>query len=861
MTNFYLYLDFFGFITYFFYLLHVIRVRRKVNYSITLLALGIVFFVWSYAMIIIHNPDSILKNVHIAFIINDISWILGTSLFFLFHIQFTESKRFKNKIVFMSFYAFFNLLLIFTRSFDSSDLLRLQDIGWIKPFKMQLWEIVFSTYLAISFLISLYLLFQSIKNSNSIVIRKRSYQLLMQDIVAAVLGVILHILIPMQTNYKFPAMGHLSLLIWFTWIVFSMNRYKLLLYTPSEYAKNNVVNSIDKAVMILDQNNKIQNINTNARILLGFDLSDLKGKTLDVLFKDKDLLSSIANNKFFINQNTEIISKTNKTLFLNTTFSILTDKEGFPSGYLVIISERMDIIESEKIEFKNLQSLKLLSESAIGFVELAPDEDIYQYIGEKLKEIAGENTIIAVNSVDETNMLSTTMAVYGLGKYISQVMSLMGSHPLGRSYKILPDEQLDLLYTGKLIELKGGMYELTFKQIPERVCKAIERLIKLERVYGIAFIWNGVMYGNAAIITLKNKTIKYPHFIEAFANQSSIALQKRIAEQALRFSEKKYKSYIDNSPQSIFIIDQTYKILETNEACSKLTYYEEIELLSMYFSELFIKEKLNPIEGFINKIKSEGKAENIKSLKRKNADTIYISLSAAAISKDKYIVFCQDVNSNILANERLKSALEEKDVLLKEVHHRVKNNMQVIISLINMQINEDTMSKEIIEKFRALQERVRTMAFIHEGLYNSKDLSKIQFGNYIKRLTQNLSDLYTTDKSIVFDIEVENFLFDINKAIPCGLVVNELISNALKYAFKERVREEKIIKIELKQEQTMYVLHVSDNGIGLPESFDIKNTESLGLWLVNILVNDQLDGSLTIDRNSGTRFSIRFPVG
>ena len=218
----------------------------------------------------------------------------------------------------------------------------------------------------------------------------------------------------------------------------------------------------------------------------------------------------------------------------------------------------------------------------------------------------------------------------------------------------------------------------------------------------------------------------------------------------------------------------------------------------------------------------------------------------------------------------------------KEIHHRIKNNLQVISSLLDLQaekfaVDEVYDTSKVLAAFRDSQNRVISMALIHEELYGSKEVSTLNFATYLQKLTEELFRCYNVGASevkMVLDIE-ENIFFDMDTAVPLGMIVNELVSNSLKHAFPDEKTGE--IKIKLSREineksedsriedsneackSTSYILVVSDNGVGMPESINLEDSDTLGLQLVTILV-DQLDGELDLDRNSSTKFTIKITV-
>ena len=208
------------------------------------------------------------------------------------------------------------------------------------------------------------------------------------------------------------------------------------------------------------------------------------------------------------------------------------------------------------------------------------------------------------------------------------------------------------------------------------------------------------------------------------------------------------------------------------------------------------------------------------------------------------------------AEAQIKAQLQEKDVLLKEVHHRVKNNMQVISSLLNLQ-SRQIKDPEVLEMFRESQRRIRSMALIHERLYQSSDLSRIEFSQYLRNLATHLFHSYKADSSrIRLKIDAEEVFLNINTAIPSGLIINELVSNALKHGFPEGRSGELDIDLH-RVEGDGYVLQVKDDGVGFPEGLDFRKTGTLGMQIISTLV-EQIEGRLELSRENGTAFRVEF---
>jgi two-component system CheB/CheR fusion protein len=215
-----------------------------------------------------------------------------------------------------------------------------------------------------------------------------------------------------------------------------------------------------------------------------------------------------------------------------------------------------------------------------------------------------------------------------------------------------------------------------------------------------------------------------------------------------------------------------------------------------------------------------------------------------------------DISARKRADEQLRASLQEKEVLLKEIHHRVKNNLQIISSLLNLQ-TEYVADKEAQVVLEEMNTRVRSIAAIHELLYAAKDLSRIEFALYLKTLAKDVTSFYSNRRgdAIRVDIDSEPVWLEITQAVPCGLLVNELLTNGLKHAFPDARPGQ--LRVSFRCSEDQCVLDVADNGVGLPETISLQNASSMGFQLLNLLVQ-QLKGTLHIDRSSGTRFTIVF---
>ncbi|BCL38139.1 PAS domain S-box protein [Nostoc sp. MS1] len=238
-----------------------------------------------------------------------------------------------------------------------------------------------------------------------------------------------------------------------------------------------------------------------------------------------------------------------------------------------------------------------------------------------------------------------------------------------------------------------------------------------------------------------------------------------------------------------------------------------------------------------------------------SASVCLIAVSGNGYPRFSYIV--EDITESKRAKEHIEASLREKEVLLKEIHHRVKNNLAIVSSLLQMQSRrtQDTQAHEIL---RDSHNRIASIALIHETLYSSENLANIDFPQYIAQLINHLLDSYNVQsQQIKITTQIEQVSLDIEMAIPCGLIINELVSNALKYAFPDKNDGE--IWVKLYQDGQELILLIQDNGIGLPENFNSNKSKKLGINLVRGLVQ-QLRGSIAINSQQGAEFRICFQI-
>ncbi len=334
----------------------------------------------------------------------------------------------------------------------------------------------------------------------------------------------------------------------------------------------------------------------------------------------------------------------------------------------------------------------------------------------------------------------------------------------------------------------------------------------------------------------------------------------------LKGAEKPYRILIEQMDEGAIMLDAHNLIIYCNSGFARILKKPLEKIIGTNLVRYILPAHLVNFEELLHFGMQESKHGEISfmtgggtcvplylSIKSHNIDGIEtINLIAMDLTERK-----QAENDLRRAHDELEIRVNEKEILLREVHHRVKNNMQVISGLLMLQeefSNDETISDLIKES----QNRIASMALIHEKLYRSDNLSKIDLNEYVQDLASGLFESYgITENKVGLRINAENISMGIDVAIPCGLIINELVSNSLKHAFPSGKKGE--IEISMSSEgEDMIELLVQDNGIGIPDGIDFRKTDSLGLHIVNILVEKQLHGEITMNKKNGTKFGIRF---
>jgi PAS domain S-box-containing protein len=571
-----------------------------------------------------------------------------------------------------------------------------------------------------------------------------------------------------------------------------------------------IVESSDDAIIGKDLDANVTSWNHAAQKMFGYSEEEIKGKNLSILLPlnlshklDYEMVK-IKLGHSIKHFDTIMVKKNGALIDVSLYISPIYDQEGNMNGISTIAH---DTSERKKIE----GALK--------------DSE------EKYRELFNNaNDMITVNTIEENGLP---------GNFID--VNDVGINRLGYSR----DEFLNMTPADIVANNKHS-------EMPKNALKLSENgHIEFEIIHQ-------TKDGKLIPVEINN------HLFELNGNKVALAISRDISrrkkiENALKKSEMKYRTIFENVQDMFYQTDNKGIITEISPSVERYSGYKPSELIGRSVETLYSNPDDRQL--LLNKIEENGEAVDYEiKLKTKEDNVLYVSSNVHFLyDSSKNVIGVEgslrDVTERKNIEMQLKDSLFEKEMLLKEIHHRVKNNLMIISSLLNLQ-SSYIKDKESQEIFKESQNRAKSMALIHERLYQSTDLKRIDFGDYIESLSSELFRTYTTQNSIIeLKINVEDIFLDINTAIPLGLIVNELITNSLKHAFPNGRNGE--INVNFHKKDDNYEFILMDNGIGFPETIDYKNTESLGMQII-INLTEQIDGQIELNNENGTTFKISF---
>lgn len=539
----------------------------------------------------------------------------------------------------------------------------------------------------------------------------------------------------------------------------------------------------------------------------------------------------------------------------------------------------MLIAPPEEIIGKNLRDLPIPKEQAdqiIGAIEAALDQQeiqIYEYeldvvAGKRHFEArmvpAGDDEVLAFirdisERIEAEEQLARSEHKFQAAFEYSPVLMAISEW---NSEKVLAVNQKFLDVTGyrrsqvvgkKIMEL-GLVSQANFEKIAyllDNENHVEDETLVMYRVDGAPFIGSY----NGEIIDVSGKK----SVLSAIAD---ITKQKQ-AEETLKASQQRLSLHIEQTPLGVIEWDLDFKVTSWNESSERIFGYSYAEAIGQHASSLIVPEEVKPhVDGIWSELlKNQGGYRSSNPNVTKDGRRITCEwYNTPLISRGGEVIgvasLVQDITEQEEAKQQVTQDLQEKEILLKEIHHRVKNNLQVIISLLKLQTTT-TENETLQEAFQDSINRIYSMALVHEQLYAAEDFSNIHFPEYIKTVLNQIQQAYGLEDNISIEHDLEEVTIGMDRAIPCGLILSEAVTNAVKHAFPDD--RNGTIRVTLRSPGAeQYHLIVEDNGIGFSNVNEIQESHSLGMQLIRLLT-DQIEGVISMENvNPGAKISVRF---
>jgi PAS domain S-box-containing protein len=385
-----------------------------------------------------------------------------------------------------------------------------------------------------------------------------------------------------------------------------------------------------------------------------------------------------------------------------------------------------------------------------------------------------------------------------------------------------------------------------------------------------------VLRGQSQVLTWKHRTLDGQEF-DAEVSMTMIELEgvkavqsiirditeRKRAEDAIKQSEQKYRMLTESSPDAIYIVDADHKVIYANMLASTLMGEGLREIIGDSDPEITPPSPENgrKVDCIMEVLATGQILKREDRLTGRSGKVLWLDSTFMPLYNEQGSVYAvlavsHDITGRKNMETQIQSSLKEKEYLLKEIHHRVKNNLQVISSLLSMQARKATDPREK-ETLTESQNRVKSIALVHEKLYQSKSLDRIEYGDYLNKVVNHLFESFNVNPAqISWKVSAKDVYVNIDQAVPCSLILNELITNSLKYAFPDGRKGE--ITIAFVLDNNRYILDYRDNGVGVPPGAKLERAGSLGTQLITGLTR-QLDGTITVDTSAGVHYTIIFP--
>lgn len=605
-----------------------------------------------------------------------------------------------------------------------------------------------------------------------------------------------------------------------------------LLLRSKELTWRNYIDNAPIGIMVLDRFGKIREANRCCTEIVGWERPDLIGLSIIRLVSHLDKPSR---------------RRQLEALLVN----------GQDQAELVILGR------SGKIKTVTVSAAALAEQAAILFINDISEKKTIEAVMRAVASstMSGQSTIFRFLVVQLAAALGTAVAL---------IAEIQNPHDFTvKSLAVCQDGQILENFSFRLSPvLLAGVMEPINLPMADPLAALGKEAASDELQYllpGMTTYWGLPLYDSFGAICGLLAVLSNTFFELTPASQNILQVfaARVLSELERQQTEQKYQVLFSQMQEGFaiheFVVDTDgtpvdYRFLAVNPAFEQMTGLSAGQLLGRTVREVLPRTEQYWIDQYARvallgeNLEFEAYSQNLNR---------FFYTSAFQTQYRQFACVVTDITDRKIHETEIKQSLREKEILLKEIHHRVKNNLNIIASLLNLQSGRALNGEAALAAFQNSRDQIMSMALVHEELYQSSDYSNVNMPSFINRIKNNLTQIYRSDKTIQIRAEIQDVSLDVNIAIPCSLILNEFITNSYKYAFAGRAGGE--ISIFLKrQDYDTIVLEYADNGIGLPQEIDFSKTGSLGLTLVRLLA-EQIDAELTVENVDGLRYQLRIP--
>jgi PAS domain S-box-containing protein len=601
-------------------------------------------------------------------------------------------------------------------------------------------------------------------------------------------------------------------------------------------------------IVITDIEGNIEYVNPKFTQLTGYTSKEAIGQNPRILKTDKTppgvyecLWKTITSGKEwrgeFCNK-----KKNGEFYWESVSISPVKNEEGIITNFVAV---KEDITERKKIEEK-LKLFNKYLEQCVAERTAKLNEKNLKLLNENVRRVQAETAILESEEKYRQIISTATDAVMVFDSGTRQFIDV--NKACEELYGYTREEFLNMKHTDITAEV-----EVSEKQIQEVI---------VGKLHKILLRYHRKKDGTVFPTEISTSSFTYKGRKVLCGMIRDITKRKQV-EYNLKQSEDRYRDVATSMSDWVWEVDAQGKYIYASSSVKKILGYDQNELLGKTpFDLMSPEESARVAEIFLEISASKRPIVDLENwnVAKDGSKVCLLTNGVPMLNNEGRLLGYRGVDKDITvakqANEKIMASLKEKEVLLEEVHHRVKNNLQIISSLLDMS-SMQTQDQETIELFAGARSRVNAMSLVHSQLYESERFDEIDMQRHIHELSENLLRICSKEKTITLDIQSANVYLPVTLAVPCALVLNELISNSLKHAYIDR--QHGLISIFMQQSNEGAILiKIKDDGVGISEKIDMENVNSLGLRLIRNIVYRQLHGTIRVVRNRGTEFTVEF---